>query len=171
MRSKVLKRFLSSDDQKEEMALQITSMADIFTIILIFLLKTFATGITTITPSQGMVLPQVVRMNQSQMKEAVKIEILPETILLDTKPVLRVHNFEIAPEQLAESKTALVNPVSFTIIEALVKVRTTAAAGHSTTHVVVLAHEDAPYSTVRTVMNSAASAGYGDLQLVVVGSD
>jgi hypothetical protein len=55
------------------MALQITSMADIFTILLVFLLKSYSTGALDIAPSKGMKLPEVQLATGSV--EALKVEV------------------------------------------------------------------------------------------------
>ena len=47
-----------SRPQSEEMSLQITSMADIFVIILVFLLKSYATSSVNVNPMAGMSLPE-----------------------------------------------------------------------------------------------------------------
>lgn len=49
--------FLKKKKSSEEMTIQITSMADIFTIILVFLLKSYSTSAVNITPSNGLKLP------------------------------------------------------------------------------------------------------------------
>lgn len=170
MKSGILKKFMAAEEQKEEMSLQITSMADIFTIILIFLLKSFATGMATITPPQGMVLPSVTTQLQDQMKEALKIEILPDSVLVDAKAIIRAHNFKL-DETNNSDPTQAASAVSQRVVEALTQERLRSANKGKETHLMVLAHEKAPYATVRTIINSAATAGYVDLQLVVVGAE
>ena len=55
-----------------EMSLQITSMADIFTIILVFLLKTTASGINTVSPN-GANLP--LARGREIVQDTLKMEI------------------------------------------------------------------------------------------------
>lgn len=179
MKSNVMKQFLqgSGSEDKEEMALQITSMADIFTIILIFLLKSFSTGMTTINPPQGMVLPSVTSQTRDQLKESIKVEIMPNSILVDSKQIMKIENFIIEEEgsdlfsSMMVGEIATVGqPVSMKLVEVLSRERAKSLAEGPSTRLTILSHENAPYSTVRTVVNSAASAGYADLQLVVVGA-
>jgi hypothetical protein len=51
------KSFLKRRAPHEEMSLQITSMADIFMILLVFLLKSLSSGTIQIAPSKGLQLP------------------------------------------------------------------------------------------------------------------
>src|SRR4051794_6283392 len=86
------RKFLKKTALKEEMTLQITSMADIFTILLVFLLKSFSTSISSITPSNNLVLPEA--KGPDEVKEMLKVEISPDTILLDDKPVTTLIQFK-----------------------------------------------------------------------------
>jgi biopolymer transport protein ExbD len=169
-RKGVLHKFFAQEDVNEEMSLQITSMADIFTIILIFLLKSFATGLTTITPSQGMVLPALTVPTQAQMKEALKVELLPEAVLIDQKPVATMHNFQL-PAETVDNLGPTPATISKPLMEALSREKAKYAAGHNDTSLIVMAHEKVPYATIKTVINTAAVVGYVDLQLVAISGD
>ena len=75
------------------MALQITSMADIFTILLVFLLKGIASDALTITPSSGTRLPSGI--NTTALTEtALQIELSPTGILVEKEFVASFENFE-----------------------------------------------------------------------------
>jgi len=89
---KIKNRFLKRQKKPTDMALQITSMADIFTIILVFLLKSFSTGISNLTPNE-IVLPE--GTNGDEVTEMLKIEIGPKSILVDDKAVTKLEQFEI----------------------------------------------------------------------------
>jgi biopolymer transport protein TolR len=78
------KRFGRRGHGNEDMVLQITSMADIFTIILVFLLKSFATGTTSIEPGE-ITLPESVMTDP--VTETNKIQIAENGILLDDKRI------------------------------------------------------------------------------------
>lgn len=143
----------------EEMSLQITSMADIFTIILVFLLKTTASGINTINPA-GAKLPMA---NGAEItKDTLKLEISRDSVLLDDKAVLSLTNFELPITELQEGG------MSQTVYQEFMKKRTTKQEDTSNSALLVLADEDVPYSTLKTVLGSAANTGFVDLQLVVI---
>jgi len=178
MSRKRRRKLIKDDEVPEDMALQITSMADIFTIILVFLLKSFSTGLATLQPTQGMHLPSVTTSNQEAMKEAVKIEILPNAILVDQKAAVTMTNFRApgsvtAEEEQAANEDITLNPLYKPVFQALTheKGKATTEADRKDTNLMVLADERTPYATLRTVMASAANAGFVDLQLVVLGAD
>src|SRR5437868_652994 len=87
-----------SRHQSEEMALQITSMADIFTIILVFLLKSYATSAVNVTPTAGLLLPEA-HAGDAPI-EAVRVEISKEAVQVDGLPVVKLTNFDFDKSDL-----------------------------------------------------------------------
>jgi biopolymer transport protein ExbD len=87
----------------EEMSLNITSMADVFTIILVFLLKSFSTGAQAVTPSAGMVLPMAGAENPAM--EALKVHVAADSISIEGNPVLTLEGFQV-PNQEKQSNGA-----------------------------------------------------------------
>ena len=158
------KKFGSDQVQSEEMSLQITSMADIFTIILVFLLKTYSTGLANVTPSQGVLLPEA--SAQPQMKDALKVEILRDAVMVDAKAAVPLKNFSF-PGSNAEAA----NSKSDEVYDALLGSRKRMSGDKTDSHLLLLADQRTPYATLKKVMNSAASAGFVDLQLAVVQAD
>ena len=152
------KKFCTHDQPSEDVSLQITSMADIFTIILVFLLKSSSTGLADVVPTQGVVLPEAAA--QAHMKDALKIEILKDSVLVDQHPTVGLKDFMFADTPGQSEK----------IVQALTRVqhRHSSATGTPESHVLLFADERVPYATLKRVMNSAAVAGYVDLELAVV---
>ena len=155
------KKFGKAKRRGQDMALQITSMADIFMILLVFLLKNYSTTLTSVSPSEGTRLP--VAESQDILKEALKVEISKDSISVDHKPVIDLHDFRFSGRIDAYGETAVANP----LYSAMQAERKKGRAG-TDSNLVVLADERTPYDTIKLVMGSAARAGYVDLQLVVV---
>lgn len=167
MRKKKNGRFLRRAPQKEDMALQITSMADIFTIILVFLLKSFSTGLSNVTPSGEVMLPEA--KSTDEAADVLKVEISPTAILLDEKVVTALHSFHFDNNDLESDGT----PRSLNAALIREKDRAPAAANAERSEtdggrLMVLADQNAPYGVVKTVMDSAANHGFADFKLVVV---
>ena len=95
-----------------DVALQITSMADIFMILLVFLLKNYANSVTTIAPTAHLVLPEV-KQSVNVIKETLKVEIADSTILIDQKPAVRLQGFQFDP---AEDGPGGISPSVFKIL-------------------------------------------------------
>src|SRR5262249_7431551 len=109
------KRFGKKKKPGEDMALQITSMADIFTIILVFLLQRYSIGLTTIAPSKDTVLPEA--KANDEMKETLKLEIASDSILVDAKPAVQLTNFNF------NGTDQIVNGISQNLYKALIGYR------------------------------------------------
>ena len=149
------KKRLSSD-----MALQITSMADIFTILLVFLLKNYAASVSTTAPVKNTRLP--VAETSVVLKDSLKLEISPDSLLVDEKPIIPLNNFVFPAGN--EMDPAGKDTLSL----ALTAQREKQTDKQKEAHLVLIADEKAPYETVQRVLASAALTGYVDLQLVVV---
>lgn len=149
------KRFKKRAHVNEEMNLQITSMADVFTIILVFLMKSYATGALNIEPAKGITLPAANITSQQDAKDllALRVEISDSVISVGGKPVTRVTDFVVPAQDIAEGGA----------IRSL-----SAALPKGDAHkVMVIADQRAPYATVKAVLASAAGQGYTHVKLAV----
>lgn len=155
-------KFVKRKPLSADMTLQITSMADIFMILLVFLLKNYSASVTNLSPSSKTRLP--VAASDAAPKEGLKLEIAPDAILVDQKPVVKLTDFTFQPGDLPESGAT--GPLHKVLLAQRLKPEKKDAESS----LVVFADERAPYATVKRVLASAASSGYVDLQLVVVQS-
>lgn len=158
-----MKTFLKKKKLNEDMALQITSMADIFMILLVFLLKSYSTSITNVSPSKEMKLP--IAEASGTMKDSLKLEISRGSVLIDQKEVVKLRGLEFNPSDLAAAGHC---PVVYKI---LAEQRRHLPDPNVDSTLLVLADEQTPYETLKPILASAASAGFVDLQLVVVQKD
>lgn len=164
----MLKRtFVKRKRPSEDMSLQITSMADIFTIILVFLLKSFASGSLNITPTAGMQLPTA--GVEGVPVEALKIEVSEKAIQVEGRPVVELENFRIKKDDIGSQGG------SRSLAGELEKERKRQVAiAQANTDVkldpkvVVIADKRVPYTTIKSVLASAALNGYTDFKLAVV---
>jgi biopolymer transport protein ExbD len=145
------KTFLKRKPPSDQMSLQITSMADIFMILLVFLLKSYGSGVMEINTSKGVTMPKAAA--ESASADALKVEISREGIILDGKPVASADalSTELAQERKKQIFIAKSNPD--------VKLDP---------RIIIIADQKIPYSTVKAVLTSAAVNGYTDFKLAVV---
>jgi biopolymer transport protein ExbD len=150
----------------EEMALQITSMADIFTIILVFLLKSYASGAVSVSPAKGTMLPEA--RGSDSVIEALQTELTETAVLVDGKPVAELKDFRAADPKEATRGLS-------TAFETARKRQLLIAQSNTDVKVdpriVVVADRRAPYVTVKTVLAAAAMQGFTDFKLAVVQGD
>lgn len=161
------KRYGKKNRVSSEMALQITSMADIFTIILVFLLKSFAVSPVNISPPNGMMIPEAQAMPLN--KDALKVEITQNGVQVESKPVATLQNFRFAPgEVLSNLSSQSIN----TVLEKERKRQELISQSNvdvkMDSKILVIADKRVPYVTVKSVLASAALNGFTDFQLVVV---
>lgn len=166
-------RFGSRGPLKEEMSLQITSMADIFTILLLFLLKSFSVGLTTITPAGDITLPET--QANDEMAETLKVEISKDVILVDDKPVTTLTNYRLesndveanyTPRSLNSTLIKEKNLRKKAVQDKPPEEREKALAASKL--LMILADQKTPYITIKSVLTSASNAGFSDFKLVVV---
>lgn len=143
----------------QEMTLNITSMADIFTILLVFLLKSFSTGVSSLTPATEIVLPEVAKADSLQ--ETLKVEISRDAILMDDKKVTSLEAFNIPVFDQENDGT----PRSLNT--ALIAQRRKNTL-QKYPRLMILADQEAPYATVKRVLASASQTGFAEFKLVVV---
>lgn len=150
-----------------DVALQITSMADIFTIILVFLLKSFAGGTLNIAPSQGVKLP--VAATQASTPPALTVEISEKAVQVENAFVAPLSRFRFQPADLQA------NGIPSALDTALDKQRKRQeliAKSNSDVSVdskiIVVADQRTPYVTLRSVLSTAALHGFTDFKLVVM---
>ena len=156
--------------QSEEMTLQITSMADIFTIILVFLLKGYSTSAMAITPSQGLMLPEAHASEASI--EALKIEVSKTAVQVEGQSVTNLADFKFDPIEInANGSTKSLAAA----LERERKRQLMIASKNSDVKidakVLIIADQHAPYSTIKAVLASAALNGYTDFKLVTSRSE
>lgn len=182
------RRFRKKATLPEDIALQITSMADIFTILLVFLLKTFSTGVSNLSPSSNVTLPEA--HSDDPVTESLKVEISPTAILIEDKPVMVLDKFQFNPhdlDSLGQPKPVIVAlqqererelrkpssdaPATDSPAPDWSKpdpVKAAAEKAAALTRLTVVADENTPYDVVRTVMATATTVGFIDFKLVVV---
>ncbi len=146
----------------DEMSLQVTSMADIFTILLVFLLKGYATNAVTVLPSQGVRIPAAngVALNT----EALQIEISESAILVANEKVSTLKNYRFAGDVKNSGLLAALDKEK--------KRRTLISQANDAVKddgkVIIVSDEKVPYGTLKAVLNSTAIHGYTDVKLAVI---
>lgn len=154
----------------DEISLQITSMADIFTILLVFLLKSSTIGAVSISPSAGMLLPSA-RANEPS-EEALKVEISGHAVNVEGRPVSVLHDFEFSPSDARPdgSSASLSRAIERERQRELLIARANSDVKVDA-RVIVVADQRAPYSTIKRVLASAALGGYTDFKLAVINKE
>jgi biopolymer transport protein ExbD len=161
------KKFGRGRSVNEEMTLQITSMADVFTIILVFILKSSSMGVSNVSVSNGTKLPSAV--HSEAMVEKLKLEISPDAVILDGAPVAKLAQLRFEGADLESDGTSRsLNTALIAQRQKREPASEAATPAEQDRMLLLLADERTPYATLRTVMDSAANQGFARFKLVVV---
>jgi len=149
-----------------DVSLNITPMADIFTILLVFLIKTYTTSSINLNPSQGVRLP-VANAAESQM-EALKVEISSNAISIENQAVVELTDYKLPygenPEQALKNLSSQ--------FEMARKRQDLISSSNDDvkqdSKVLILSDQDTPYSMVKLVLGTAAMHGYTDFKMAIL---
>ncbi len=146
--------------QKKKMALQLTSLLDMFTIILLFLLVSFQAEDKDFVLHAGVQLPP--SNAKSAFKTGVNMAITKDAVLVEGKTVFRLERGgHVKPEDFDAGK---LESVTQGINEAWTVLKR--EKGEEDV-VVIQADRTLPYKTLHLVMRSAAYAGAYRFRLVI----
>ncbi len=151
-------------EHQEEAELQITSLADILIIVLVFLLKSYSAGLEAVADvslPEGLNLP--VSQVGGQDKDGLRIEILQSGIQVQGEPAAGLEAFRFPEADLNSDLTD--NGTSINLTKYLTERRSHYPEG---TKVWIVGDRRAPYATIQTVLASASISGFQDFRLAVV---
>lgn len=157
-------------DGTEEVSLNITAMADVFTVLLVFLLKSFATGSINLTPTAGLLLPEA--QAKAPDFEALKIEIAENSIVIEGKPRVTLKQFSFGGgELLSNGSSKSLNHALQTERKRQIAIAKQNKSVKIDAKILIVADQRTPYSTIKNVLASAAVNGYTDFKLAVVNKE
>ena len=171
------RRGLSGDDE-----LNITSMMDMMTIILVFLLKSFSSSEVNVTPSDNLRLP-----NSSSKEDpgvAVSVVIAKNQVLIENKFVVPVESiddpkspgkktYRIPPDEKTGNTIQKLYSAFETQAESaksIAKIAKTRDDMGFKGEVLLQIDKDIPFSLVRDIMFNAGQAQFAEFQFIVIKS-
>ena len=146
--------------RNQSFGLNITSMTDMFTILLVFLLQNFAAGEVNIDPAEGVRLPQ--SMTDKNPVDGAKLSVSSKEIKFDQKVVALIKDNKVDSASLDASDNQFIKP----LFDELKKLNTANEKLAKTGKVLLQADENLPYETLRKIMYTASMAGFPNLKLV-----
>lgn len=166
-------RFKPQIKKNQSFTLNITSMTDMFTILLVFLLQTFASAEVQIDPIESLRLPS--SNSEKNPIDGVKISLTQDKLLIDTTILAQLKNNEFEASAIDSNDSNFIKPL-FTALQQLNNrlVHTTGSnkdvkdAALKPGKILFQADQELPYSTLRKVMYTASMAGFPNLKMVTV---
>jgi biopolymer transport protein ExbD len=153
----LLKREQKKKARKRMMVvgLTLTSMVDMFSLLVIFLLQSFATSPELVMVTKGVVLPAAI--SAKEMKDAPLLSLSTDGVFLDQKPVGKT-------DDLLKDPTPLMTKLG--------ELRDLWQETHPNEtfkgEINLQAHKDLPSTMVSQFMGMLPSQNYGSIQLAVV---
>jgi biopolymer transport protein ExbD len=149
-----------------EPSLQITSLADIFIIVLVFLIKSYSASTVKLSIPVGMKLP--IALIEPAEPQGLKVEVTQDAIIVDDKPILKLSQYVLPANDM------LPNWISQTLHDAFLQYRRKQQSiGQKNPSVqeqhnlVLIADQKTPVKTLKVVFASAAANGLTDVQLAI----
>lgn len=148
------------DTRETKVALNLTSMMDMFTILLVFLLKTYSTEGNLIQPSEYLTLPTSSVENPPEV--ALDVIVSKEWIMVHNDPVIRIREVESQDEFVIQP---LYDMLQRYATEA--KKMEEAYGVKFSGKVTIQGDKQLPFRTILKVMATCGQAEYPNMRLVV----
>lgn len=152
--------------QKNSFGLNITSMTDMFTILLVFLLQTYSTSEVQLDLEAGMRLPQ--STTTTNPVESIKLTVSKELIKLDKTKIADMKDSNFEAKDIDPNDTNFIMPI-FNELDKIAKdekLKDNPAVKEG--RILLQADAALPYSVLRKVMYTASMAGFPQMKLVTV---
>lgn len=145
--------------------LMLTSMMDMFTIILIFLLFSFSDNPETLTLDKDLELPR--SSTEAGYDKTVKIVLSKNELRLDDEKIYEVHNRKIAELSTADLQSSTL----FQRLKSRRNEQTAVPDGEApqqAPHILFLCDQSYAFKTINSVIKTAGMAGYPNFQFAVL---
>lgn len=148
--------------------IQITSMVDMFVILLVFLLKSYSTSPVNITPKDGLRIPE--STSTTDPVDVVKLIVSEDGIFVEEKKVLALEKGKISQENLDKADPSFLRSLFEALDERAKLAKDISKVNDSFEFdgkVLMQADRNLPYELLQKVMYTSMMAGYADVKLAV----
>lgn len=153
-------RIKKHDTNPGEVKVQLTSMMDMFTIILVFLLKAYSTEGNLISPSEFLTLPKSTVEKSPEV--ALDLVVSKEWIMVNHEPIIKVND-------VVDTKSFIINPLQEKLqvyareAKRMEELYGTKFSGKVT----IQGDKSIPYKLLVKVMATCGRSEYPNMRLVV----
>lgn len=149
--------------------IQITSMVDMFVILLVFLLKSFSTSPVQITPSKDLRLPTSIATADPQ--DVLKLVVAKNGIFVDDHKIIDLNAGEVNAQDLDQGDNQFIRPLYQELDKQAQKTKGIAKVNDTVEfdgRILMQADKDLPYAILQKVLYTSSMAGYADVKLAVM---
>ena len=161
---------MKKNNKKSTFVLQLTAMVDMFTILLVFLLKSYSTSAVNLTPSKDLTLP--FSTSQEAPIEALKLVVSQEGVFVDDMKILAFESGIVIAKDLNKEDPDFITALYSHLEKEAQKTQEIAEKNKAiqfTGRILMQADENLSYDTLRKVLYTASLAGYTDLKMATLG--
>jgi len=163
------KRLRISNDS--DVRLNITSMMDMFTIILIFLLKSYSADPVNITPHDNLRLPY--STSETPPEEGLTIAVLKDKIVFDKMELLPINDGLIDKKFLSSDEKTI--PALQKALRKELKKSEFIAQNNKNYKfkgtIIIQSDKTIPFKTLKKIMYTTGISGYSDFRFAVVSNE
>jgi biopolymer transport protein ExbD len=134
---------------------QLTSLVDVMTILLVFLIKNFSVEGNLITPSQDLILPVSSSEKEAQIRSS--IEITKNVIISEGHTIITI-------EELMRTDSMLITPV----FDWMKAVRSRNQDSRTASSLLIQCDREVEFAVLKKVMFSCSKAGFTDFSVLVI---
>lgn len=158
--------------------LNITSMTDMFTILLVFLLQTYSTAEIQVSPDKGQSLP--LSSSEANPILAVEVSITKDELKIDNKVIASLKNLDFERKDIDSNDSNFILPL-FKALEEVTKTekekdekfqaglsQIKGNAGALEGRILMKADSELSYQVVRKIMYTASMAGFPKMKMATV---
>jgi biopolymer transport protein ExbD len=149
--------------------IQITSMVDMFVILLVFLLKSYSTSPVNITPSDKLTLPASTSIKDPT--DVLKLVVSKVGIFVEDKKVIDFTDGKLNVKDVETTDSQFIRSL-YTELDSRAQQTRSIASVNDTLEfdgkVIVQADRQMPYELLRKVMYTSMMAGYSDVKIAVM---
>lgn len=152
--------------------IQITSMVDMFVILLVFLLKSYSTSPVTINASNDLTLPA--SSSTKDPVDALKLVVSKTGIFVDDKKIVDIAAGNLTAKDIDSTDTNFIKALYEALDEQAKKSKNIAKQNETVEFdgkVVMQADRNLSYTLLRKVMYTSMLAGYSDVKIAVMTKD
>ena len=148
--------------------IQITSMVDMFVILLVFLLKSYSTSPVNITPREGLRIPE--SNATTDPVDVVKLIVATDGVFVEEKKVIDFDKGILAKANLDANDASFIRPLFEALDERAKLAKSISKVNDSFEFdgtVLLQADRTLPYDVLQKIMYTSMMAGYSEIKLAV----
>lgn len=149
--------------------IQITSMVDMFIILLVFLLKSYSTSPVNVTPNANLQLPQ--STVSTDPVDVLKMVVSKTAVYVEDEKVADLKNNEFEAAQIDGNDKEFIRPLYDALDKKAQQSKDLSKVNETVEFdgkVFLQVDRDLPYSVLKKIMYTSMLAGYYDVKFAVV---